>query len=62
MSGLPIKRTTVCSESVSFLSVPFVLHATHSGQAEPTVNVGCERTAVPADLKNPDKQRGLGAR
>ena len=43
MSGLPIRRTTVCSESVSFLSVPLVLHAAQSGQIAPTVNVGCER-------------------
>ena len=43
MSGLPIRRTIVCSESVSFPSLPFVLHAAQSGHAEPTVNVGCER-------------------
>lgn len=43
MSGLPIRRTTVCSESASFLSVPLVLHAAQSGQAVPTVKVGCER-------------------
>jgi hypothetical protein len=44
MIGLPIRRTIVCKESVSFLSVPLVLHDAQSGQAEPTVNVGCERT------------------
>ena len=43
MSGLPIRRTIVCSESVSFPSLPFVLHAAQSGQADPTVKVGCER-------------------
>lgn len=43
MSGLPIRHTTVCSESASFLSLPLVLHAAQSGQAEPTVKVGCER-------------------
>ena len=43
MSGLPIRRTIVCSESASFPSTPFVLHAAQSGQADPTANVGCER-------------------
>ena len=43
MSGLPIRHTTVCSESASFPSRPFVLHAAQSGQADPTANVGCER-------------------